>query len=951
MKTWISLSVLLTLLLILSSAGIAKDHGSVYVNHHAHHHGEGVSGGEAYQDWHATFGSNRCRGQSCSGSPDGSVDEIVISDDDGNSATESSGQNYRVWTSDYSWLEGGENVCVYFKDGSLNTNEQCNYMPETNSPPNQPSNPEPAEITDTSPVYNTHPELRFQVSDPDDEPVDIQIYNGYSGTWDFNTCGSSGSSGPSQYQCDNSYSGTTLDNEVNVVNPGIQEWTVPRDGEYRIRAAGASGNYGDGAVMEGTFSLNAGTTLQILVGQRSPDEGGAGGTFVARGGSHTSASPLVVAGGGAGGDGGSTSASAGATHTYGQDSPTGPNGGNNGYGGSGGDGGGGAGFYGNGGGGSDGQGGEAFQNGGEGGSNSASNGGFGGGGTAEDAGADEAGGAGGYSGGGAAEDGGCECAGGGGSFIDSSAVSGATHTGSFTDSSTNDNGYSGAVSDLGGSNSGSGYVTIESEGNLLKSENNVPNGNTYSWEWTNRNIGQTYDWYVQACDDDNECSTSPLWSFDVEQGPLDPYNPEPSDGVVVNSNTVDLNAQYRHQGGSGYDGTLRFYDASNDNEMYSCSVSNQDKCDSPYSWDVDSGETYNWYAVAESNGASETGPTWSFTANTPPNEPSNPSPSDGSTGIDYNSGSLEAYVNDPDDHDMSVTFNAQSSSDTFSKTTDVSGSGTASVSYSNLEPGEIYEWTVTAEDEYGASTSSDTWEFTTNYKPTIANPDPVDGDFVNDDSVEVSVDVSDNDGDETDVQIYDEDGNEIASETTPDGSSVVVEGDYSGLVYGEDYTWTVEASDAYGQTSRNYNFGVIGSSSFRSSSGIDYEYSSIVKSSDQSRYFEYTVTNENVDDKELETRLEGAEAEFQSHSGSSHTYTLDSGETEEFTIEVTESQVGKHTLDVITEDRRLGAENVDSLPILVREYDATNIQEVPGLMWMQVLSLAAAATVLYSALL
>lgn len=931
-------------------------HDSTWVSHsndgdpHLHSNNQDAPS----QTWHVDFQHDH---------GDLNTARIHIEDQDGNSQSLSASDTFTLDSSNIpNFVEEGETISVYFESAYNNYNNEGVTYSSRNSAvwgnPNSPataSNPDPAQASGTSPVYNTHPELTFQVSDPDDEPVDVDIYNGFAGTWNFNTCGASGSTGPSQSQCDNSYSGTNLDSEVNVVNPGIQEWTVPRDGQYRIRTAGASGRYGDGAVMQGTFNLNAGTTLQILVGQESPDDGGSGGTFVATGNSHTSASPLVVAGGGAGGDGGATSNSHGATHTYGQDASTGANGGNNGYGGSGDDGGGGAGFYGNGNNGGDGQGGDAFQNGGRGGSNSASDGGFGGGGTAESAGADEAGGAGGYSGGGAADDGGCECAGGGGSFIDSSASSAATHTGSFTDSSSNDNGYSGGVSDLGGPNTGGdGYVTIESQGSLLESQNNVPNGNTFSWEWSGRTIGQSYDWYVQACDDDNACTSSPVWTFTVEQGPLDPEDPEPADGEVVNSNQVDINARYRHQG--GYDGTLRFYNADTGNEIYSCSVSDGNKCSSAYSWDVNSGQTYEWYAVAESNGASERGPsdagTWSFTTNTAPDQPSNPSPSDSTTGVDYNSGTLEADVNDPDGHDMTVTFNGQgqSTGDTFSRTTSVSGSGTASVSYSGLETGETYEWTVTAEDEHGVSTTSDTWTFTTNYLPTIENPSPTDNAYVSSDTVQLGIDVSDQDGDQTDVRIYDDGGTQIGSGSTADGSQVRVNAQYTGLSFGNSYDWTVEAEDAYGQADTTYSFSVIGSGSFRSATGIDYEYSSIIKSSGQSSYFEYKVTNENVNNKELETRLQGADAEFQQY-GTSHTYTLNSGETKTFTVEVTEDTVGEHTVDVVTEDLRLGVQNVDSMPVLIREYPASDVQEVPGLMWLQVLFLAAGATVLYSALL
>ena len=114
---------------------------------------------------------------------------------------------------------------------------------------------------------------------------------------------------------------------------GIQYFTIPETGSYRITAAGASaqlpgngggqtqpGTHGRGAKMRGTFSLTSGTIIGILVGQRNPLSypgggvqygypnwaGGAGGTFVVKlgesspsGTSHNSSNtlPLLVAGG------------------------------------------------------------------------------------------------------------------------------------------------------------------------------------------------------------------------------------------------------------------------------------------------------------------------------------------------------------------------------------------------------------------------------------------------------------------------------------------------------------------------------------------------------------------------------------------------------------------------------------------------------------------------------
>ena len=107
------------------------------------------------------------------------------------------------------------------------------------------------------------------------------------------------------------YAGHDHDGQV-ALSSGIQQWTVPYTGDYRIEAIGAAGGYdllinssqyrGRGARMIGTFRLNKGEVIQVLVGQEGGinkqwySSGGGGGTFVVRGAN----TPLIIAGGGGG---------------------------------------------------------------------------------------------------------------------------------------------------------------------------------------------------------------------------------------------------------------------------------------------------------------------------------------------------------------------------------------------------------------------------------------------------------------------------------------------------------------------------------------------------------------------------------------------------------------------------------------------------------------------------
>ena len=238
-------------------------------------------------------------------------------------------------------------------------------------------------------------------------------------TYSFSTGGATGQNGPSQAQINTAYSATNLNGSVTVTG-GIQTFTIPATGDYRIIAAGAAGggmvnNLGcRGRIVEGDINLQAGTVLRILVGQRGVEgvvsnnnsAGGGGGTYVVDFANNT---PIIVGGGGAGYYlplGSSVPSSDGSYGNSGQNSlcgsGTGGSGGNGGNGSSGGWGGGGGGFATNGTQGSacSGSGGVSFLNGGTGGGTCyQALGGFGGGGGSHGN-TGGGGGGGGYSGGG-----------------------------------------------------------------------------------------------------------------------------------------------------------------------------------------------------------------------------------------------------------------------------------------------------------------------------------------------------------------------------------------------------------------------------------------------------------------------------------------------------------------------------------------------------------------------
>ncbi|MDY6778935.1 MAG: hypothetical protein SVU32_09800, partial [Candidatus Nanohaloarchaea archaeon] len=108
-------------------------------------------------------------------------------------------------------------------------------------------------------------------------------------------------------------------------------------------------------------------------------------------------------------------------------------------------------------------------------------------------------------------------------------------------------------------------------------------------------------------------TTTPQFSgFDLygNQYPDVPTGPSPSDGAGDVARPVSLSATYSDpDGGSG---TLRFYNAANNNQIGSCSTSSGTSCSVTWSG-LNAGTTYDWYAVADDGSVTRQSATWSFT--------------------------------------------------------------------------------------------------------------------------------------------------------------------------------------------------------------------------------------------------------------------------------------------------------------------------------------------------
>ena len=132
----------------------------------------------------------------------------------------------------------------------------------------------------------------------------------------FTNCSATGQNGPTLTQCVSEYSDSHT--RINMTTQGIQEWTVPKSGIYRLVVAGAKGGNaifgaqneplqapygGEGAKITGEFHLIHGEKIQIAVGQQGNTTicpGGGGASWVVKEGNSLD-DILIISGGGGGG--------------------------------------------------------------------------------------------------------------------------------------------------------------------------------------------------------------------------------------------------------------------------------------------------------------------------------------------------------------------------------------------------------------------------------------------------------------------------------------------------------------------------------------------------------------------------------------------------------------------------------------------------------------------------
>ena len=230
------------------------------------------------------------------------------------------------------------------------------------------------------------------------------------------------------------------------------------------------------------------------------------------------------------------------------------------------------------------------------------------------------------------------------------------------------------------------------------------------------NYSTIYYWRIIAWDNHSASTKGPLWHFTTVPNapPNKPNNPYPAN----NSTNIPTYTNLNWTGGDPYNDTVTYdvYFGTTNNPPKK--VTNQSALiynPGPMNFTT----LYYWKIVAwDNHKASTQGQLWSFTTkpNSPPNTPSNPSPTNGAPNV-LRTATLGWTGGDPDKNDT-VTY------DVYFGTTSPPSIKVANQSALSYNPGTlsyktIYYWKIISWDNHKASTQGQLWSFTTKALPTV----------------------------------------------------------------------------------------------------------------------------------------------------------------------------------------------------------------------------------------
>jgi len=247
--------------------------------------------------------------------------------------------------------------------------------------------------------------------------------------------------------------------------------------------------------------------------------------------------------------------------------------------------------------------------------------------------------------------------------------------------------------------------------------NEIPVGSTYIVTLVfDGRVGGDYTFYGETPNSPPEVPTSPSPEDGATQVSLSPTLIV----TVVDPDNDEL--------------TVSFYD-SEDDSLIGTDTGVPSETSASVVWSgLSYGTTYSWYVIADDGESSTQSEIWSFqtqlqlTPNNPPDEPTNPSPSNEAVDVEL-SPTLSIDVSDPDEDELTVSFYDGTEDAIIGTATEVQSGTTASVLWSTLEYETLHIWYVVVSDgEF--ETSSAIFSFTTipapNTPPELSTFEPED---------------------------------------------------------------------------------------------------------------------------------------------------------------------------------------------------------------------------------
>jgi len=193
----------------------------------------------------------------------------------------------------------------------------------------------------------------------------------------------------------------------------------------------------------------------------------------------------------------------------------------------------------------------------------------------------------------------------------------------------------------------------------------------------------------------------------------------PSNGSTGITIPVSLSIDVTDSDGDSMN--VSFYDASDDS-LIGTDTNVLDGFEASYEWGgLSTCTTYSWYVNISDGTDITTTETYYFTTNCAPDAPVNPNPISGATNISLNP-TMSAYFDDTDGDDLNITFFEETGPTDFiwCVVSNVPSDSRYSCDQSNLDAGTFYDWYVEVSDGL-STTTSDTWNFTTNHYPVLEN--------------------------------------------------------------------------------------------------------------------------------------------------------------------------------------------------------------------------------------